>query len=69
MEGWTCPRCGRCYAPFVSECAHCNAVTVGVPSTTSSPPDRCPACGGTRFETPKTGCGRFHYGAYGNWHL
>lgn len=23
--GWICPKCGRCYAPHVSGCSHCNA--------------------------------------------
>lgn len=22
--GWICPKCGRCYAPHVRECSHCN---------------------------------------------
>ena len=22
--GWICPKCGRVYAPFIYECAHCN---------------------------------------------
>jgi len=24
MDGWRCPNCGRCYAPFVMECSACN---------------------------------------------
>ena len=23
IMGWACPRCGRCYAPFVPQCTHC----------------------------------------------
>lgn len=23
-HGWICPKCGRCYAPFCTECAACN---------------------------------------------
>lgn len=23
MKGWECPKCGRCYAPFVMECSVC----------------------------------------------
>lgn len=26
-EGWRCPGCGRCYAPFVSKCEQCGAFT------------------------------------------
>lgn len=22
-QGWTCPKCGRCWAPFVSMCTFC----------------------------------------------
>lgn len=23
-HGWTCPKCGRVYAPYVPECRECN---------------------------------------------
>jgi len=23
MEGWTCPKCGRCYSPFTAQCLVC----------------------------------------------
>ena len=22
-QGWECPKCGRVYAPFITECRHC----------------------------------------------
>lgn len=28
-DGWKCPACGRCYAPFVQECRSCNSA-IGV---------------------------------------
>ena len=24
MMGWECPKCGRCYAPAISDCWSCN---------------------------------------------
>jgi uncharacterized OB-fold protein len=24
QQGWTCPKCGRVWAPFVPSCAPCN---------------------------------------------
>lgn len=24
QQGWKCPSCGNCYAPFVQECRVCN---------------------------------------------
>lgn len=34
MEGWACPKCGRCYSPFVRACGWCGpvAITVGTDS-------------------------------------
>lgn len=32
MIGWECPRCHRCYAPTVTECASCNAGVVTAPT-------------------------------------
>ena len=28
--GWICPKCGRCYAPHVRECSHCNASEIKI---------------------------------------
>jgi len=25
VTGWTCPKCGACYAPFIAECHRCNS--------------------------------------------
>jgi hypothetical protein len=25
MNGWTCPKCGKVYAPDIKECSECNA--------------------------------------------
>lgn len=33
MTGWECPKCHRCYAPTVTECATCNAGVTTVPVT------------------------------------
>ncbi len=26
--GWVCPKCGKVYAPWVSECSQCRGITV-----------------------------------------
>ena len=28
--GWICPKCGRCYAPHVSGCKHCNESSIKI---------------------------------------
>ena len=28
--GWICPKCGRCYAPYVSGCLYCNASEIKI---------------------------------------
>lgn len=28
--GWVCPKCGRCYAPHVRECSHCNVSEIKI---------------------------------------
>jgi len=35
MNGWQCPRCGACYAPFIAECCRCNS-SGGIQSTTGT---------------------------------
>lgn len=34
MTGWECPRCGRCYAPIVTQCHACGPNFVNDISTT-----------------------------------
>ena len=28
LSGWSCPRCHRCFAPYVQECRYCNSSNV-----------------------------------------
>lgn len=39
MQGWECPKCGKCYAPHVDECKQCgnDAQKGGVVITPQSP--------------------------------
>lgn len=39
-DGWCCPKCGRCYAPWVAECLPCN----GGPVVTSTSIRMSPVC-------------------------
>lgn len=32
-QGWECPRCSRCWAPFVMECVKCAPLAVPGPAT------------------------------------
>lgn len=32
-EGWYCPKCGHCYAPWVHECVQCNSLKITVTRT------------------------------------
>lgn len=47
MKGWECPKCGRCYAPAVTECMACAPAAEA--SGTGSPWvlrwNTCPTCG------------------------
>lgn len=55
MTGWTCPKCGRCYAPWITECWPCNNVSVAM-TTIPVPADLCPSCRQTRAAPALTGC-------------
>jgi len=35
-QGWTCPKCGRVFAPHIVECLYCNGVSVSSVWMTSS---------------------------------
>ena len=28
--GWVCPKCGRCWAPHVNGCSHCNTSEIKI---------------------------------------
>lgn len=28
-QGWTCPKCGKVFAPHINECIYCNSVSIG----------------------------------------
>lgn len=49
MEGWRCPGCGRCYAPFILQCQSCI-------QTTSSIGVACPSCGSFPCRGTGTAC-------------
>lgn len=34
MLGWECPKCGRCFSPFVQQCDGCEPTPVSSPTTT-----------------------------------
>lgn len=36
--GWTCPKCGRTYAPNISQCLYCNDSRVVYATHTSAKP-------------------------------
>lgn len=36
MTGWECPRCGRCYAPYIGNCGSCGPRTVHATGTAAT---------------------------------
>lgn len=44
MKGWECPKCERCYAPFVRECSEHGKETHLPDKQNSS--EKCLSCGG-----------------------
>lgn len=34
--GWECPKCGRCYSPYKTECSYCSTSTYTSSSTNTS---------------------------------
>lgn len=46
-DGWICPSCGRCYAPWVPECRHCP--DRDGPVTPPDPPPYEPVPGAIRW--------------------
>jgi hypothetical protein len=70
MTGWECPRCHRCYGPFVSVCGACleeaqRKSIVTTTFTTYGGRDICFTCGRDRHSAPGSGCPMgSHYGNY-----
>lgn len=51
MKGWECPKCGKCFAPFVRECDWCGVIKdIGRLSDKYTQPQtgtaKCLACNG-----------------------
>lgn len=46
MEGWSCPKCGQVYAPWVNKCSNCTSKQSY--TTTWSYPT-CSFCGAVKF--------------------
>ena len=54
-RGWECPKCGRCYAPWVPDCEVCGKVgtVAGVTTSTSADAYVCTGPGPeAKFEQP-----------------
>ena len=49
MQGWECPKCGRCYSPYTAQCAVCGQYGSGsrYGAITLMPQGElsCPKCG------------------------
>jgi hypothetical protein len=41
VNGWTCPKCGACYAPFIGECHRCNSPNTTQIATGTGVPFPC----------------------------
>lgn len=35
-QGWQCPKCGFCYAPFQPECLNCNREQISINTATNA---------------------------------
>lgn len=53
MIGWECPRCSRCYSPFVPACFHCGP---GITTAGGANAIPCPGCGKDPCDHSSTGC-------------
>lgn len=54
IYGWTCPKCGRVWAPITPGCFHCNAPAyqIGQQPSTGSPPPFGVTTGGQAIKEP-----------------
>lgn len=55
MMGWECPKCGRCYAPFVRECEDHGERAIEIPKFSETyTGEKCLTCNG--FHSRSIGC-------------
>jgi hypothetical protein len=55
-DGWKCPGCGACFAPWVDECSHCAPWPVQLSGTvTITWPDNMTFCPHLRLEPETSG--------------
>lgn len=67
MQGWECPKCGRCYSPFTAQCLACpvqafsGTTTIMLTCTCSgrATTTGCPVHGiqGPSYTSPNTSAG------------
>ena len=45
-QGWSCPRCGKVFAPFIPECKSCNEQVARDSRPVPTMSNKCLVCGG-----------------------
>ena len=56
MEGWRCPSCGACYAPFVDRCYSCKGHALSFTGAERAPIALCPGCASSPCRANSTAC-------------